>query len=312
MSPPWYRQERGAGHKGQKGPYLYGVHGHKGISGDQFCLPKPANNATRRSWLDKFVLPLGDKTCCPKRNSLIKGELSKEALEAHRKLSRLQNFTLNAAAPLVAALEKLTKKKEPDPTAITSAIQLGLHFLGNVSAQFSVKRCCKALVRLNPDLKSMAEDEDFSQAPPFLFGPGFKKKAKERTDALEYLQKAAAKPNTQAFPHLTMAQHLGNSFFSWHPLPLQVPRQEWQQEQLPPTPLPQQRTPRSQTECCSQEGLKQQLMGPNYNLHKSKFFQKSFSKTYFNTNRGAGVSRERAASASHSFKTGHLAQYTHN
>lgn len=198
MSPPWYRQERGAGHKGQKGPYLYGVHGHKGISGDQFCLPKPANNATRRSWLDKFVLPLGDKTCCPKRNSLIKGELSKEALEAHRKLSRLQNFTLNAAAPLVAALEKLTKKKEPDPTAITSAIQLGLHFLGNVSAQFSVKRCCKALVRLNPDLKSMAEDEDFSQAPPFLFGPGFKKKAKERTDALEYLQKAAAKPNTQA------------------------------------------------------------------------------------------------------------------
>lgn len=106
---------------------------------------------------------------------------------------------MNAAGPLVAALEKLTKKKEPDPTAITSAIQLGLHFLGNVSAQFSVKRCCKALVRLNPDLKSMAEDEDFSQAPPFLFGPGFKKKAKERTDALEYLQKAAAKPNTQAF-----------------------------------------------------------------------------------------------------------------
>ena len=57
-----------------------------------FCLPKPANNATRRSWLDKFGLLLGDETCCPKMDSLIKGELGKEALEADRKLLLLQNF----------------------------------------------------------------------------------------------------------------------------------------------------------------------------------------------------------------------------
>ena len=79
-----------------------------------FCLPKPVDNATRRAWLDRLGLPLGDETRCPKMDNIIKGELGKEALEADRKLSRLQNFTLDAAAPLVAALEELTEKEEPD------------------------------------------------------------------------------------------------------------------------------------------------------------------------------------------------------
>ena len=43
----------------------------------------------------------------------------------------------------------------------------------------------KALSRLNPDLKSLVEDEDFSQVAPYLFGPGFEKKAKERSKAVE-------------------------------------------------------------------------------------------------------------------------------
>ena len=54
------------------------------------------------------------KLVAPKMDNIIKGELGKEALEADRKLSRLQNFTLDAAAPLVAALEELTEKEEPD------------------------------------------------------------------------------------------------------------------------------------------------------------------------------------------------------
>ena len=91
------------------------------------------------------------------------------------------------------------------------------------------------MVRLNPDLKSMAKDEDFSQAPPFLFGPGFEKKAKERTEALEYLQNAAAKPNTQASSSSYNGSVPQKRFLSWHQLPQQVTRREWQWEQLPPT-----------------------------------------------------------------------------
>ena len=43
-------------------------------------------------------------------------------------------------------------------------------------------------------MKSLVEDEDFSKAAPFLFGSGFVKKAKERTEAVRCLQKAAFAP----------------------------------------------------------------------------------------------------------------------
>ena len=75
-----------------------------------FCLPKPVDNPTKRSWVERFGLPSGDETRCLKMDGLIKGELGKEAVEADRKLSRLQNFTLDAAAPLVAALEEGTNR----------------------------------------------------------------------------------------------------------------------------------------------------------------------------------------------------------
>ena len=147
-------------------------------------------------------MPAGDETRCPKRDSLIKGELGKEALEADRKLSRLQNFTLDAAGPLVAALEEF-EKEDANAETIAAAIQQSLLLLGNASTQFSVERRAKALAKLNPDLKSMADDKDFSQAPPYLFGPGFEKKAKERTEALECLRKVSKptfssyRPNTR-------------------------------------------------------------------------------------------------------------------
>ena len=312
MSPPWYRHERGAGHEGQKGPYLYGVHGHKGISGDQFCLPKPANNATRRSWLDKFVLPLGDKTCCPKRNSLIKGELSKEALEAHRKLSRLQNFTLNAAAPLVAALEKLTEKKEHDSLPSPQPSNWVSAFWGMRQPNSQSRDAAKPWLGWAQTWSPWQRTRNSVRHLPSCLGQGSKRRPRRGLTPSSTFKKLQPNLTPKHFPHLTMAQHLGNGFFSWHPLPLQVPRQEWQQEQLLPTPLPQQRTPRSQTECCSQEGLNSSWWVRTIIYINPSFFQKSFSKTYFNTNRGTGMSREWATSASHSSKMGHLAQYTHN
>lgn len=39
----------------------------------------------------------------------------------------------------------------------------------------------------------MAEDDDFTDAQPYLFGKGFERKAKERTEALDCLRKAKAK-----------------------------------------------------------------------------------------------------------------------
>ena len=55
-----------------------------------------------------------------------------------------------------------------------------------------------ALTKLNPDLKSMAEEEDFSKAQPFLFGSGFEQKTKEHTEALKCLHKVTTK---QTYEH---------------------------------------------------------------------------------------------------------------
>ena len=86
-------------------------------------------------------------------DSIIKGELGKEALETDRKLLCLQNFSLDAIGPLVVAMEELTEKEEPDVSVVTAAVQQGLQFLGNCSAHFSQERWAKALTKLNPLLE---------------------------------------------------------------------------------------------------------------------------------------------------------------
>ena len=52
---------------------------------------------------------------------------------------------------------------------------------------------------MNPDLKSLVEDEDFSQAAPYLFGPGFGRKAKERSEAVECSRKASSTLRSKSF-----------------------------------------------------------------------------------------------------------------
>ena len=150
-----------------------------------FCLHKPVENSTRRAWLEKFGLPEGDEARCLRMDSLIKGELGKETMDADKKLARLQNFTLDAAGPLVVALEEVTTKDEPNSELIVAALQQSLMLVGNASAHGAGE------VESRP--KSLAEDEDFSQTQPLLFGKGFEKKAKERAEALECLRKASIK-----------------------------------------------------------------------------------------------------------------------
>jgi hypothetical protein len=89
-------------------------------------------------------------------------------LDSDCKLSRLQNFTLDTAGPLVAALEQLKANDHPDQTSITSAIQQSMLFMVNANAQFSKERRLKALENVNPDLKAMAEEEEFAESHPYL------------------------------------------------------------------------------------------------------------------------------------------------
>ena len=150
-----------------------------------FCLPKPLTNSTRRNLLEKFGLPEGNEARCPKLDPIIKGELPKKAIDTDKKLSRLQNLALDATGPLVHALEELSMKDTPDADVVLQGIQEALVLLGNASCRISGEQRSRALTKLNPDLKSLAEEEDYSDAQPFLFGKGFEQKAKERAEASE-------------------------------------------------------------------------------------------------------------------------------
>ena len=162
-----------------------------------FCLPKPLTNSTRRNLLEKFGLPEGNEARCPKLDPIIKGELPKEAIDTDKKLSRLQNLALDATGPLVHALEELSTKDTPDADVVLQGIQEALVLLGNASCHISGERRSRALTKLNPDLKSMAEEEDYSDAQPFLFGKGFEQKAKERAEALKCLRRATTQKPSQ-------------------------------------------------------------------------------------------------------------------
>lgn len=56
----------------------------------------------------QFGLVEGNGIKCLKQDTIIKNELLKERLEADQKLSRLQNFVLDAAGPFIAVYEDLT------------------------------------------------------------------------------------------------------------------------------------------------------------------------------------------------------------
>ena len=156
-----------------------------------FCLLKPLKNNTRRTLISRFGIPEGEEARCPKMDVIINGELHKEALESDKKLSRLQNFALDVSGPLVYAREELSNKETHRINHHSYSRSTG----ASGQCQLSHVSGMPVQAKLNPDLKSMAEEEDYSKVLPFLFGTGFEYKAKERTEVLKCLHKTTQKQN---------------------------------------------------------------------------------------------------------------------
>ena len=132
-----------------------------------FVVRKPADNKTRKAWQMKFRLPECDTVRYPKLNTIVEGDLKKDALDKDRELSCLQNFVLDTTGPLVSTFEELGKE-EPDADHVAAAIQQALLFLGNANTHFSQVHLVKILKWLNPEVQSLAKDTDFSQSAPYL------------------------------------------------------------------------------------------------------------------------------------------------
>jgi len=98
--------------------------------------------------------------------------LPKEIVSVDSKAKRLHSFWLSAAAPLAAGLQDIEDGRG-DTYDATKAMQAALVLLGNAS-QHHVVQCHQVILQqLNPKLKSLIKDDDFRDAPLFLFGEHF-------------------------------------------------------------------------------------------------------------------------------------------
>ena len=82
----------------------------------------------------------------------------------------------------MAAIQDI-KDGKVETTEIVKALQTALLFLGNALQHHAVQHHQAILQQLNPQLKSLIKDEDFADAPPYLFGERFASLAKERLEA---------------------------------------------------------------------------------------------------------------------------------
>ena len=99
------------------------------------------------------------------------------------------------AIPTVAAIQDIEDGKV-ETAEIVKAWQTALLFLGNASQHHAVQCRHAILQQLNPQLKSLNKDEEFADAPPYLFGECFASLAKECLEAALVLKKSVSTSST--------------------------------------------------------------------------------------------------------------------
>ena len=135
------------------------------------------SNEDCRKQVEKVGVPNCDQVHCPKLDGVLKAVLPRDAIKVDGYLSRLQQFWLDAVAPLAALLESAEVGKLTPEKAV-SAAQTALYLMGNVHQQTAQERQKKLILKLNPSLKFMAEDaKSFSSAELMPFREEFVKQA---------------------------------------------------------------------------------------------------------------------------------------
>ena len=150
-----------------------------------------ATNTVRRQWRDRFGHPQSEVTSPPFMDKLVKSRLHPATKSRDRQLSKEQALLLDAAGPLTYVLEEAVRGTLTLDESI-AACEQSLMFIGNASSHLNRERRKNAITCMNKALVDMADDDTiFKTAAPALFGDGFSKKAKERSDELKCLSQAA-------------------------------------------------------------------------------------------------------------------------
>ena len=147
------------------------------------------SNEDRKKRVGRIGVPDCDQIRCPKLDGVLKAVLPKDAIKADGYLSRLQQFWLDAVAPLAAVLES-AEAGELTPEKAVAATQTALYLMGNAHQQMAQERRKKLILKLNPSLKFMAEDgKNFTSAAPMLFGEEFAKQATTTVEQVKAMKK---------------------------------------------------------------------------------------------------------------------------
>ena len=146
-------------------------------------------NEDRRERVNKIGIPNCDQIWCPKLDGVMKVVLPKDAIKADGYLSHLQQFWLDAVAPLTAILES-AEAGELTSEKLVAAVQATLYLMGNAHHQMSQARRKKLILKLNPSLRFMADNhKNFTNAPLMLFGESFTKQATTTVEQVKAIKK---------------------------------------------------------------------------------------------------------------------------
>ena len=154
------------------------------------------NATSRRKKMAKLGMPDCTWTKAPELDSFIASTIPKDVVRNDNAAQKTQRLWLEASSLLAAIVDK-TDGGEISEGEIIQGIRNALLLLGNASQQHSLQRRKAVLQHLNPQLKSLVQDADFAEAPPYLIGTNFGELAKERLEAAALIQKAQKPQNFQ-------------------------------------------------------------------------------------------------------------------
>jgi len=131
---------------------------------------------------------------CTKIDLVVMANILPAAEMADRAASRLQQFWLDAANPLVFILQKV---EELDlPKEVISGIQTALQLMGNANYHHSTAHRQALMLQLNPKLKQLFPDDDSKDAAPYHL-ENFGAQVKEHLEAAEALKNAITSDKAQ-------------------------------------------------------------------------------------------------------------------
>ena len=152
------------------------------------CTRGVANDVRRRT-RSRYPLPKVAATKTPQLDPLMKAETSTGAKARDKELAKIQSFVLDALAPLTSVIDSENRQEDPSVKEYKEASVAAAELLGNASARISRLRREKIVLDMNKALLPIAqEDDNFREAPPYLFGSGFAKQSKDYVEQVQAMR----------------------------------------------------------------------------------------------------------------------------